>query len=341
MESNSPVDFRNTWRDQAQQNPRRVLLPEGTDPRILQAAAQANALGICRAQVMGEPGTLEEVWRANGLQRDLPPVIPGGAAHPRFEEMCESYAALRAADSGRQPNLKAAKRMLANPVFLAAMLLRSGETDSVVAGAAHTTADVVNAAKYVIGMSPGVADVSSSFVMVGRKPEFGHKGAFIFADCGAIIEPGPDVLSGIVLASAESCRRLLGCEPRVALLSFSTRGSANHPRVEKMRQTLELVREVDPELIIDGELQADAAIVPDVAARKCPDSPLKGRANVLIFPDLNTGNIAYKMVERMAGAAAIGPILQGLRQPISDLSRGCKVEDIVETITVMGVLGLK
>lgn len=337
--SNEMQDFRQVWREKARKHPRRILLPEGADPRILQAAALANEAGACEATVMGDEQVLRDVWASHGLQGELPPVVPYGAAHPMYEELCEAYAHLRAGDSGRAPNLKAAARMLSNPVFFAAMLLRQGHTDGVVAGATHTTADVANAAKYVVGLSEGVKDVSSCFAMLGRRPEFGHRGAFIFADCGATIEPDPETLAGIVIASADTARKLLGCEPAVALLSFSTYGSANHPRVAKIRETMALVRQTAPHLLVDGELQVDAAIVPEVARRKCPQSPLKGQANVLVFPDLNAGNIAYKLVERLAGADAIGPLLQGLRAPMSDLSRGCKVEDIVETLTVMSVLG--
>ncbi len=338
-ELNGLKDFRQMWRDQARQRPRRILLPEATDPRILQAASIANASGVCHATLMGNEDEIRTAWQAHKFEGQLPPIIPVGQDHPLFQQMCEGYAEIRAAESGRTPNVKAAGRMLANPVFLAAMLLRSGETDAVVAGAVHTTADVVTAAKYVVGLSEGVADVSSCFAMLGRREEFGHHGSFIFADCGATIEPDPEVLAGIVIASAETARLLLKTAPAVALLSFSTHGSANHPRVQKVRDALALVRQKAPSLLVDGELQVDAAIVPDVAARKCPDSPLNGRANVLVFPDLNAGNIAYKLVERMAGVEAIGPMLQGLKKPVSDLSRGCKVEDIVETLTVMSILG--
>src|SRR5690606_32967011 len=162
--------------------------------------------------------------------------------------------------------------------------------------------DVVRAAKYIVGLTEGVADVSSSFVMLGKRPAYGHNGAFVFADCGATIDPDPEVLAGIVIASAATARKLLGCEPAVALLSFSTHSSANHQRIHKMRQVLAIEQERTPEILIDSELQVDASIMPDVAERKWPKSPLKGRANVLVFADLNSGNIAYKLVERLAGA---------------------------------------
>lgn len=332
------MDLREIWREAALLRPRRILLPEGTDPRILQAAADANAMGVCCAEVMGEPDAVAALWRDAGLVGELPPVVPCGHAHPRFDEMCQAYAELRAGVGERSPNPRVAARLLASPVFLAAMLLKIGETEAVVAGASHTTADVVRAAKYIIGLTDGVTDVSSYFAMLGQRPEYGHHGSFIFADCGAIIDPDPEVLAGIVIASADTARRLLGCVPAVALLSFSTHGSAHHPRIDKIRKALYIARERAPDLLVDGELQVDAAIMPEIAARKCPTSPLEGRANVLVFPDLNSGNIAYKLVERLAGAEAIGPMLQGLRAPMSDLSRGCKVGDVVQTLTVMSVL---
>ena len=287
---------------------------------------------------MGDAAELEGIWRSAGKPGMMPPVVPPPHMHPQFDDLCAEYARLRAGDSDRAPNIKAAARMLANPVYFAAMLLKTKKTDAVVAGAVHTTADVIRAAKYIIGLKPGVSDVSSSFVMLGQDAGFGHEGAFIFADCSATIEPDAQTLAGVALSSADTARRLLGCEPAVALLSFSTHGSASHARIDKIRQALELTRSADPGLLVDGELQVDSAIIPEVASRKCPESPLNGRANVLVFPDLNSANIAYKLVERLAGYSAIGPLLQGLQAPMCDLSRGCKTEDILQTLTITSVM---
>jgi phosphate acetyltransferase len=316
-------------RDRARSNDAAIALPEAGDERIVRAAVAAAADGLARPVLLGERGAIASAAGQMGLNLDGVS-IEEPALSPRLDAYSQILYERRKHKGMTQAE---ARETALDPMYFGALMVAAGDAGGFVAGAATATAGVLRALIHSIGVATGVRVVSSAFLMVVPSPD-GPERAFVFADASVIPNPDPDELAAIAIAAATTYRGLTGDEPRVAMLSFSTKGSASHPDVDKVIEATAKARALRPDLAIDGEMQADAAIVPRVASKKAPDSAVAGRANVLVFPDLDAANIGYKLVERLAGAKACGPLIQGLARPASDLSRGCSVDDVVDVIAM-------
>ena len=319
--------------EQARAVPKNIVLCEGDDVRVLQAAARAASEGLAHITLVGKPAAILALAREHALDLDAVRLIDP-AASSESEHYAQQLFLLRQA---KGMTVEQARSAVQDPLCYANLMVRLGDADGCVAGAVHTTANVVRNAIQIIGVDPAFKLVSSFFLMMLCEPFHSLKGGFIFSDCALVVDPNAGELADIAMAAADSAQALLMEAPRVAMLSFSTSGSAHHAAVDKVHAATDKVKAQRPQLAIDGDVQLDAAIVAEISQRKVKDSVVNGRANVLVFPNLDAGNIGYKLAERMGGAVAIGPLLQGLNKPANDLSRGCSADDVYNVIAVTAV----
>jgi len=318
-------------REKAKKNPKIIVLPEGEEPRMIKASETIIDEGFASLILLGREESIKSKARELGI--DLPNKIKiiNPKDSEKLKKYAESYYQIR---KNKGVSSDEAYKLLENPLYFGALMVYHDDADGLVAGSVNATGDVFRPALQTIKTAPGINIVSSSFVMVVPDCPYGEKGIIVFADCALNPEPNAEQLADVAIASAATGKALVGFEPRVAMLSFSTKGSGKHPLIDKVIEATKIAKEKRPELLIDGELQADAALIPSIGERKAPNSKIAGKANVLIFPDLNSGNIAYKLIERLAKAEAIGPISQGMRKPVNDLSRGCSADDIVNVVAI-------
>lgn len=318
-------------RQQARMDCQRIVLPEGFEERTIMAADAIIREKLCYIYLIADPEELKKKVQKFGLTNIEKATVINPKDHPKKQEYTELLYEIR---KSKGMTMKEAATLVEDPLYLGTLMIKAGDADGEVAGAANSTGDVLRPAFQIVKTLPGISIVSGAFIMILKDKSFGEEGVIVFADGAVHPDPDEKQLAEIAVATAGTTRSILGFEPRIAMISFSTKGSASHPMVDKVVNATRLAKEMDPTLIIDGELQADAALIEAIALSKAPDSVIQGNANVLIFPDLNVGNTAYKLVQRLAKAEAVGPVLQGMAAPINDLSRGCSVSDIVNLVAI-------
>lgn len=317
--------------NKAQKDRKRIVLPEGFEERTLRAANMAIEKGIADIILIGKPDQIYHEAKKRNYEHIIKAKIVDPISHEKKEDYIKIMLEVRRSKGLTEEE---ARRLIEDPLYLGALMIKAGDADGEVSGAINPTSDVLRPAFQYVKTLPGVSVVSGAFIMIIPDTGFGENGVMVFADCAVNPDPTAEQLAQIAYSSAQTASRIAKLEPKVAMLSFSTKGSATHPVIDKVIKATEIARQLYPELQIDGEFQADAAIVPGIGQRKAPGSKIAGTANVLVFPDLSSGNIAYKLVQRMAHADAIGPILQGMAAPVNDLSRGCSADDIFNLIAI-------
>lgn len=318
-------------KSEAKKDIQRIVLPEGTEERTLKAADKLISEKIVKIILIGPKSEILNKASELGLENIKNAEIADPADFDKMDAYVDKLVELR-----RHKSLKRdkAEELLKNPLYLSVMMIKQGDADGEVAGAMNATGDVLRPAFQIVKTKPGISVVSGAFFMIIPDKKFGDNGLMVFADCAVHPDPTAGELAEIAVSTAETASSIANIDPRVAMLSFSTKGSAKHQMVDKVVEATKIAQNKNPELKIDGEMQSDAAIIPGIGKKKAPDSDIAGNANVLVFPTLETGNISYKLVQRMAGAEAVGPVLQGMAAPINDLSRGCSVDDIVNLVAI-------
>lgn len=324
------MDVLKNFKKKAASDKKRIVFPEGNDERIIRAAQKVEEENLADVIILGDENQISKEAAQYGVNLDGVEII-NPRSNDYIEEFTEIFYELR---KHKNISIEDAVKSVIDPLYFGTMMIYTDKADGMVAGAANATGNVLRPAFQIVKTQEGISTVSSAIIVVLKDKSFGEEGVFVFSDCAVNPAPNSQQLAEIAIATAKTTKSLLSFEPKVAMLSFSTMGSAKHENVEKVQKAVEIAHKNAPELIIDGELQLDAAIVESVSKRKAPESKLNGDANVLVFPDLQSGNIGYKLVQRLAGADAVGPILQGLAAPINDLSRGCSVEDVVNLTAI-------